>query len=40
MNYKKKGWKDCLKTESEEAHKTDSGKLFHSEITLDTKEQK
>ena len=37
-NYIKKRWRDCLKTKSEGAHTTDSGKLFHSEITLGTKE--
>jgi len=26
--------RDCLRTESEGAHATDSDKLFHSEITL------
>ena len=29
---------ETSKTESEGAHTTDSGKLFHSEITLGTKE--
>jgi len=36
--YKKKRWRDCLKTESEGAHTTYSGELFRSEITLGTKE--
>ena len=38
LTNKKNQWRDCLKTESEGAHTTDLGKLFHSEITLGMKE--